>query len=123
MRAFSAFSFASAPLLIQNTVSSPRPSEFRQARRRALADRHGHRIGLKRHLPRLAFERRQPARMAITQARDRVTAVKIQDLAAVARIQPHALAVRDLDRVLREHLREMALERRRVESGVIMGAP
>ncbi len=96
--------------------------EFRQPRGGALADRHGQCIGLKRHLPRLALERRQPARVAVAQSRDRMAAVEIQNLAAVARVQPHALAVRHLDRVLREHLRQMALERARAVSvSVLMG--
>ena len=105
---FSAFSLASAPLLIQNTVSRPESHELRQAGGGALADCQGHSIGLKRHLPRLALERGQPARMTVAQARNRVPAVEIQDLAAVARMQPDALAMRHFDGILREHLRQMA---------------
>ena len=78
--------------------------ELRQPRRGALANRHGQRIGLERHLARLALERGQPARMAVAQAGDRMAAVEIQDLAAVARMQPDAFAVHHLDRILREHL-------------------
>jgi predicted PhzF superfamily epimerase YddE/YHI9 len=67
------------------------------------------RIGLKAHLPRLSLERRHPARVPVAQAGDGVATVKIENLAAVARMQPHPLAVRDLDRELRKDLREMVL--------------
>ncbi len=53
--------------------------ELRQARCGAFADDHGQRVGLKGHLARLALERRQPARMAVAQTRDRVAAVEIQN--------------------------------------------
>ena len=58
----SAFSFASAPQLMPEHGVETRAREFREPRRGALANRHGQRIGLKGHLPRLALERSQPAR-------------------------------------------------------------
>src|ERR1700683_3183479 len=45
-------------------------------------------------------------------------AVEIQNLAAVARIQPDAVSMRHLNRILREHLRQVALERARRRAGV-----
>jgi hypothetical protein len=39
-----------------------------------------------------------------------MAAIKIQNLAAVARIQPDAFAVRHFDWILREHLSEVALQ-------------
>ena len=45
--------------------------ELDQARGGALADRHRQRVGLERHLPRLALERGHPSRMAVAQARRR----------------------------------------------------
>ena len=105
---FSAFSFASAPLLIQNTVSSPSAANLDEARGGAFADRHRQRVGLKRHLARLPLERGEPARVAVAQARNRVAAVKIEHLAAVARMKPDAFAMHDFDRILREHARQMS---------------
>ncbi len=63
------------------------------------------------HRTRLPLERRAPARMAVAEARDRVAAVKVEELAAVARMQPDAVAVRDLDRVLRVDPGQMAAQR------------
>src|SRR5882672_7499469 len=48
--------------------------------------------------------------MTVTQAGDRMPAVEIQDLAAVARVQPDALPVGHLDGILRKHLRQVAGE-------------
>ena len=45
--------------------------------------------------------------MPVTQARDRMAAVEIQNFAAIARVQPDAFAVRDFDRVLRKNLRQV----------------
>src|SRR6202022_4374323 len=53
------------------------PDELGQAGGGALADHHGQRIGLEGHLPSLALERSQPARMTVSQARDCVPAVEI----------------------------------------------
>ncbi len=49
--------------------------------------------------------------MAVAQARDRVAAVEIQNLAPVAGMQPHTFAVGHFDGILREHLRQMAFMR------------
>ncbi len=95
--------------------------ELHQPRRGARAHRERQRVGLKAHLPRLALERRHPARVAVAEARDGVAAVEIEDLASVARMQPHAFAVRDLDRELREDLREMAFDGGHIRSSRARG--
>ena len=96
----------------ENSIQS-QAHELRQPGGGALAYAQVQRIGLKRHLPRLALERGQPARVTVTQPGDRMAAVEIQNLAAVARVQPHAIAMRHLDRVLRKHLRQVARMYRR----------
>ena len=96
--------------------------ELRQPRRCALANGHRQRVGLKGHLPCLALERRQPTRVPIAQSRHRMTAVKVQELAPIARVQPNALAVHHLDGVLRKHLRQMAFDRPRHRFGAHHGA-
>ncbi len=81
--------------------------ELDQTRRGSCAHGERQRVGLKAHLPGLPLDRRHPARVTVPQAGDGVATVKIENLAAVARMQPHPLAMRDLDRELREDLREM----------------
>ena len=101
-----AFSLASAPELIQNTLSNGRRENCEQLLRGARADFHGHGIGLEIHLRGLVGQRLRPALVAVAQRGHGVAAVQIQHLAAIARVQPDAVGADHFDGILRVDRRE-----------------
>ena len=66
---------------------------------RAHVERHG--VALEGKRMRLLGERREPARVAVAQRRDRVTPVEIEHASAVARHEVHARGTDDVERKLR----------------------
>ena len=112
---FSAFSFASAPLLTKNTlVKSSRAKRTSRCGRAQRARRMGTALRLEIAGARLRGERRGPARMAVAERRDGMAAVQIQHAPPVAGVQqPDALGGDHLQRILGEHRREVIAARRR----------
>ena len=77
--------------------------ELHEPRCGAHAHVHRHGIALEVAGFRLAGESARPARVLVAECGDRVAAVEIEHAAAIARVQPDALGIDDLDGVLREH--------------------
>jgi hypothetical protein len=78
-----------------------------QARGGACAHFERHRVALEDQRVRLLGERRQHARMRITERRDGVATVQVENASPVARVQVHALGVHDVERPLRVDRREV----------------
>ena len=81
----------------------------------ARADFHRHGIGLEVHLRGLIAQRFRPAFVAVAERSHRVTAIEVQHLAAIARMQPDALGAHHFDGILRVDRRK-AVGRRGVSA-------
>ena len=104
---FSAFSFASAPLLTKNTLSKASPQKSHEPRRRAPAHvACGTALLWKLQRARLLGQRLGPARVAVAERGDGVAAVEIEHRARRG-VAATRLRRTHFDRILRKHRREV----------------
>jgi hypothetical protein len=96
----------SARVYEEDAVEMP-TGKFREFGSSAHPHFHGYCITLKIAQCGLTSDRTRPTRMLVTEGRNGMSAIQVENPATVTRVQPDTLGIDDLDGVLRKDRREM----------------